>query len=263
MDPDAAYDNQAHVPDSDRYPPAWSAEAERFRKRMGACNRARLGLMYGHGTRQAMDLFTPVGRHEGLAVFVHGGYWRRFGREQFSHFADGLILNHWAVAMPSYDLCPRVRVSDITRQVAAAVSAAARELPDLPIRLVGHSAGGHLVARMLCPGVLPADVVARIEHVMPISPVSDLRPLMKTRINDDLKLVPEEAEAESPALCPPPRTRVTAWVGAEELPAFVEQARGLARAWSCDLTEAPGRHHFDVIDDLLDPESQMVGTLLS
>ena len=230
---------------------------------MGAANRARLGLMYGHGTRQVMDLFTPVRRREGLAIFVHGGYWRRFGRGDFSHFSEGLLRSNWAVAMPSYDLCPRARVSDITREVASAIAAVAREVPELPIRLVGHSAGGHLVARMLAPGVLPEEVAARIERVMPISPVSDLRPLLETTINDDLKLDAEEAEAESPLLQDPPKTPVTVWVGADELPAFLDQSRWLAEAWSCDHVIEDGRHHFDVIDGLLDPDSRMVKALLA
>lgn len=262
MDLDDAYDNQGHIPGAADFPPRWLSEAETYRKRMGAANRARLGLMYGHGTRQAMDLFTPIGRREGLAIFVHGGYWRRFGREYWSHLSEGLIRHHWTVAMPSYDLCPRVQISDITRQVASAISAAARELPDLPIRLVGHSAGGHLVARMLAPGLLPEDVASRIEHVMPISLVSDLRPLLQTRINDDLHLDEEEAEAESPALAPAPTVPVTVWVGADERPVFLDQSKWLADAWGCAHIVEEGKHHFDVIDGLEDPESRMVRTLL-
>lgn len=260
---DRDYDNSGHVTDAESFPPRWAEEAEAFRKRMSAANRARLGLMYGHGTRQVMDLFTPVRRREGLAVFVHGGYWRRFGRGDFSHFSEGLLRSSWAVAMPSYDLCPRARVSDITREVASAIAAVAREVPDVPIRLAGHSAGGHLVARMLAPGMLPEEVSRRIERVMPISPVSDLRPLLETTINGDLNLDAEEAEAESPLLQEKPKTPVTVWVGADELPAFLDQSRWLAEAWGCDHVIEEGRHHFDVIDGLLDQESRMVRALLS
>lgn len=259
---DDAYDNQGGTPGAEEYPPRWAAEAEAFRKRMGAANRARLGLMYGHGTRQAMDLFAPVGRRAGLLVFVHGGYWRRFGREDFSHVADGPVQAGWSVALPSYDLCPRSRISDITREVASAVAAIAREVPDIPIRLAGHSAGGHLVARMLAPGVLPEEVAGRIEHVMPISPVSDLRPLLDTSINDDIRLDAEEAAAESPVLQPAPTVPVTVWVGGNELPAFLDQARWLAEAWGAAHVVDEGRHHYDVIEGLADPESRMTATLL-
>ncbi|MEX0282228.1 MAG: alpha/beta hydrolase, partial [Arenibacterium sp.] len=37
---------------------------------------------------------------------------------------------------------------------------------------------------------------------------------------------------------------------------------GLAEAWEAGLVVVPGRHHFDVIDALVDPESEMVKTLV-
>ena len=260
---DDAYANAPYITDADAYPERWAQTADTYRGRLAAAGRARLGIMYGHGPREALDLFLPDGVPEGLCVFVHGGYWLKFDRASWSHLAEGPRAAGWAVAMPSYDLCPRARVSDITREVGSAIAAVAREVPELPIRLVGHSAGGHLVARMLAPGVLPEEVAARIERVMPISPVSDLRPLLETTINDDLKLDAEEAEAESPLLQDPPKTPVTVWVGADELPAFLDQSRWLAEAWSCDHVIEDGRHHFDVIDGLLDPDSRMVKALLA
>ena len=197
----------------------------------------------------------------GLVVFVHGGYWLRFGRELWSHFAAGPLARGWAVAMPSYDLCPRVRISDITRQVAAAVGVAAREVPG-PVVLTGHSAGGHLVSRMLAPDMLPAEVAARLAHVMPISPLSDLRPLMQTAMNADLGLDEAEARAESPIFQPAPTRPVTVLVGGAERPAFLEQARRLEDAWRCGLVVDEGKHHFDVIDGLTDPDSALVRRLL-
>ncbi|MBV6634937.1 MAG: alpha/beta hydrolase fold domain-containing protein, partial [Mameliella sp.] len=173
--------------------------------------------------------------------------------------AEGARTRGWAVAMPSYDLCPRVRISDITRQVAQAIAVAAAEVPG-PIRLTGHSAGGHLVARM--GAVLAPELLARVAHVLPISPLSDLRPLMRTSMNADLKIDDAEARAESPIYAPPPPMPVTVWVGGDERPAFLDQARKLSQVWDCGLVIDEGRHHFDVIDALADPESGMVVRLL-
>ncbi|WP_417205698.1 alpha/beta hydrolase [Antarctobacter sp.] len=260
MDLTDAYAIGAHIPDGDAYPPRWAATAGTYRKRLSVAGRARLGLMYGHGTRCALDLFLPDARPKGLVVFVHGGYWLRFDRSSWSHLAEGARVQGWAVAMPSYDLCPRVRISDITRQVANAVTVAASEIPG-PVRLTGHSAGGHLVARMAA--ALEPEVAARLAHILPISPLSDLRPLMQTEMNADLRIDAAEARAESPIFSPPPACPVTVWVGADERPALLDQARKLSRVWECGLVVEADKHHFDVIDALADPDSEMVARLLS
>lgn len=261
MELDDAYANVPHIPGGAQYPARWTVAAEAFRTRLSADGRAERDLPYGDSARQAFDLFQPEGTAQGLVVFVHGGYWLRFDRSFWSHLAAGPLARGWAVAMPSYDLCPEVRIADITRQIAQAVTVAAGRVAG-PIALVGHSAGGHLVARMAVPGVLPGDVAKRLSHVMPISPVSDLRPLLQTSMNAQFGLDIKAAEAESPALMRPLPVPVTLWVGAEERPVFLDQARWLAEAWGAGHEIAKDRHHFDVIAPLEDPTSQMVSTLL-
>lgn len=257
---DDAYANAAHIPDSDAYPPRWASDAAAFRDRLSVEGRARLNLRYGESERQAYDLFLPVGEPQGLTVFVHGGYWLRFDRSFWSHFAAGALGRGWAVAMPSYDLCPQVKIAQITKQIARAVPEMAAQVRG-PLALAGHSAGGHLVARMLAPGMLPDRIAGRISHVIPISPVSDLRPLIRTSMNDQFRLDDAAAKAESPVRQQPPNVPVTVWVGGDERPAFLDQAGWLARAWDCGHVVVPGKHHFDVIDALEDPDSDLVRRL--
>lgn len=258
---DDAYAITPHIACGTEYPARWTAQAQTFRDAFVAQGRAELGLPYGPSERQAFDLFHPEGSAKGLCVFVHGGYWLRFDRSFWSHLAAGTLARGWAVAMPSYDLCPDVRIADITTQIARAITAAAARV-DGPLVLAGHSAGGHLVARMAVPGVLPDNVAARLRHVMPISPVADLRPLLQTSMNADFRLDMAAAEAESPALMPAPLVPVTVWVGADERPVFLNQARWLAEAWNAAHEVAQGRHHFDIINALGDPDSAMIGQLL-
>lgn len=268
MDWDDAYNNRDHIPGSEDFPPRWAAEAAAFRDRMSATDRARQDIAYGITARERFDMFLPEGMAQGLLIFVHGGYWRLFGKSDWSHLAAGALARGWAVAMPGYTLCPQIGISGITRQIGAAVAAAARELGG-PIRLAGHSAGGHLVTRMLCEAApLPEAVAARIASVMSISGVHDLRPLMNTALNDDLRLDRTEAVAESPALLyPRPGAPVTCWVGAAERPEFRRQNALLANIWAgCGVqtraVEEPGRHHFDIIDGLADRDSPLIETLL-
>ena len=160
MDLSDAYANGPHIAQAGTYPPRWAEAAACYRKALSLKGRLRSGLPYGRGPRERFDLFLPDGPPEGLVVFVHGGYWMAFGREDWSHLAGGAVARGWAVALPSYDLCPEVRIADITRQIAQAVTMAADRVAG-PVALAGHSAGGHLVARMAVPGVLPAEVAAR------------------------------------------------------------------------------------------------------
>lgn len=264
MSIDEDYNNVDFIPGGEDYPDRWAEAAREFREVEAAVGRARLNTSYGDHEREKFDLFHPAGQAEGLLVFVHGGYWRRFDRSDWSHFAAGATARGWAVAMPSYPLTPEVAISDITRSVAAAITKAASMVAG-PMALAGHSAGGHLASRMLCADVdLPEELVARVRHVAAISPVSDLRPLLDTAMNADFRLSTETATAESPALQDKARdVPMSIWVGAKERPVFIDQARWLAEAWSDSaLHVVRDRHHFDVIDALADPDSDMMQAIL-
>jgi len=260
MQLDDAFAQADHIPDGALYPDRWAAKAKAFRDSLGA--RASLGVSYGPSPRQVYDFFVPEGDAQGTLVFVHGGYWLRNDRTSWSHLAAGAVARGWAVAVVQYDLCPQVRIADITGQIARAVTKLAQD-SDGPISLTGHSAGGQLVARMLAPGVLQADIVARVQAVAPIAPVADLRPLLQTSMNNAFEMDMADAEAESPVLQPAPTRPVTVWVGSAERPALLSQAKALAAAWDVPCVIEDGLHHFDIIDALEDPHSDMVRFLTS
>lgn len=257
-DLDDAYANAPYIPDADSFVTRWPTEAAAYRAALG--DRACLGIRHGPSERMAYDLFQPEGASTGTMIFIHGGYWLKFHRDHWSHLAAGANACGWSVAMPSYDLVPQVSIAGITQQIAQAVTHIAGNTSG-PLSLTGHSAGGHLAARMLAPGMLHGDVLARLTHVVPISPVSDLEPLIRTSMNADFRLDPAMARAESPRHQPKPEIAVTVRVGAAERPVFVDQARWLAEAWGAAHDVVPQRHHFDIIDALTDPDSALVGTL--
>ncbi len=253
---DRAYANGAFIPGGDAFPARWSQEAASFVAAQGA--RARLGLPYGTGARQRFDLFLPETAPKGLLVFVHGGYWLATGRELWSHLAAGAVARGWACALPSYTLAPEARITTMTGEIRAAVGAASALVPG-PLVVTGHSAGGHLAARMGC-----ADGPAEVVRVVPVSPLADLAPLMETEMQATLHLDAAECAAESPArLALRAGVQAHVWVGGQERPAFLWQARTLSEEWSCPWTVAAGRHHFDVIDDFTDAHSPLMDTCLT
>ena len=142
-----AYANAPVIPGAETYPDRWATAAREFRASQKA--HAEFDLSYGGADRQRFDLFNPEGAPRGLAMFVHGGYWMTFDKNWWSHLAQGALARGWAVAIPQYTLAPGARIATITQEVGAALMAAAGRV-DGPIRLAGHSAGGHLVSRMVC-----------------------------------------------------------------------------------------------------------------
>lgn len=266
IDWEDAFNNGDHIPGGDGFPAIWTQRAAAFR---ADCPHLEEDIAYGEASREGLDLFRPVGPPKGLVVYVHGGYWMRTDKSLWSDLAAGPLARGWAVAMPSYTLAPEARIARITTQVGAAVTKAAG-LVDGPIRLTGHSAGGHLVTRMVCAdGPLRAEVTERIASVVSISGVHDLRPLRRHSMNDTLAIDAKEAETESPVLATPlADIAVTCWTGALERPEFLRQSQILTEAWTgkTDMRPAvyePGRHHFDVVDGLKDPEHPLTQTLLA
>jgi len=264
FDLDDAYANGKYIAGAEGYPPRWADLAQKFRKRQASSGRAELDIEYGDHPRERLDLFLPDAAPKGLVVFVHGGYWRAFDKSYWSHLAAGALAREHAVAMPGYVLAPEARISEISRQIAKAIDLAASRIAG-PIYLTGHSAGGHLVTRMLCADMeFSCCFPARVSRVVSISGLHDLRPLLRTSMNEDLRLDAVEAASESPLLhddvLPVP---VVAWVGGDERPAFVDQARKLAAQWThAEAVIEPGRHHFNVIDGLADPDSALMAALL-
>lgn len=269
---DDAYANRDHIPDAEAFIRRWPEQAADYRSALAQGQRFEtLGATDADLSKgqHACDLFWPDGSENpatdaGFAVFVHGGYWMRFSRRDWSHLAAGCNARGLPCALPGYPLCPGESVAGIESAVARAIEAVAARI-DGPIRLAGHSAGGQIVTRLLCrDGALAPAVRERVVSVLSISGVHDLVPLCNTSMNTTLGLDSTTAIAASPARgLPTIDCRYAAWVGADERPAFIDQSRLLALAWNgvgaaVDLFVEDERHHFNVIDALQTPDSPML-----
>jgi len=267
-DYDDAYANGPHIVGGDSWAQRYTERAAAFRAAL-APTRQRLGLSYAEALpRQTFDLFLPEGEPRGLVVYVHGGYWLRNDGAMWSHLAAGSLARGHAVAVPTYRLAPEARITDIGVEIAAAVAAAAA-LVDGPITLVGHSAGGQLVTRLVAQGTaLAPETAGRVRRVVSVAGVHDLRPLLKTAMRAPLRLDEEEARSESPALLEPVAgVNLVCWVGGAERAEFRRQNALIANIWTglgaATLAyEAPDRHHFSVVEDLADADSGLTSALL-
>jgi arylformamidase len=254
MDMDQAYANAAFIAGADAFPPRWAADAAAFRAALGARAQAH---RYGPGPRHGFDLFVPDGAPKGCVTFIHGGYWMAFDHQSWSHLAAGVLARGWACAMPSYTLAPDARIAQMTAEMAQALAAIRAQVAG-PQVVAGHSAGGHLAARMGCD-----DMASGVARVVPISPLADLAPIAQTKMQEKLHLTTAEINAESPVqLALQTQVQAHVWVGGQERPSFLWQARRLSEHWNCPWTVAPGKHHFNVCDDMTDPASALTEALI-
>lgn len=266
---DDAYDNATYIEGGAAYIQKWNDAAAIFRQKMLSMAKAEIDLTYDHQQRNKLDIFHPEGKPKGLMLFIHGGYWKAFDKSTWSHLATGALSHGYAVAIPSYTLCPDARLSQITKEIGNAISFCADKISG-NIHLSGHSAGGHLVTRMICTdSPLSPKILPRIQKVVSISGVHDLRPLLNTQLNNILNIDENEAIKESPLLNSPiAGKRLCCYVGADERPEFIRQSHIQAEIWRSfevrtSFIDEPRKHHFNIINGLLDPSHALTVELLS
>ena len=140
---DAAYRASLSIPDVDRWRNGWVERSEHFRRR----HRGQLDLPYGDAPRTKLDFFPADAPGAPTVMFIHGGYWRRNSKDNFSFVAAGPLAHGFNVAVLSHTLAPEARMDRIVGEVAGAASWLAAHLGRLdgdPNRLyaAGWSAGG-------------------------------------------------------------------------------------------------------------------------
>lgn len=265
---DNAYANTVNIAQGNAWPNCWMEQSIKFRTTMTERGQAQFDLSYGKEPRQTFDLFLPENTAQGLFVFVHGGYWMALDKTYLSHLAQGALMHDYAVAMPSYSLCPQISIGGIVDEIGMAIEAAAERING-PIVLSGHSAGGQLVSRMITTtSPVSAGTRKRIKNVISISGLHDLRPLLRTSMNEQLKLDEVQALQESAALLSPiENARITCWVGGTERAEFLRQSALLSNVWTglgayTALVVEPDRHHYNVVDGLADPNHPLTRALI-
>jgi arylformamidase len=260
------YNNRELVPDHGRYLERWAQDSAHARATM-IC---RLDQRFGDAPGESIDIF-PARKGDGSCMmFIHGGYWRALDKKDFSFLAPAWVGAGVSLAVVNYDLCPRVTVEDIVRQMLRAsrwlwLHAEQYGMDEDRLHVCGHSAGGHLTAMMMAavwPAYdrrLPRDLY---KGGLAISGIYDLRPMVHVDwLNGDLRLDEEAAIKLSPAFLPPAtRAPVMSCVGGDESSEFHRQNALLGERWRGAFAgdiPMPGRHHFSVIDGLADSSSAL------
>lgn len=267
---DEAYDVEGSVPD-------FSVYADQFVRlslhaRQSLC--VRENVRFGPTMPEYADIFPARRPDAPVLIFVHGGYWRMLTAKEFSFVASGFQPHDVTVVVANYDLCPRVSISEITRQMRSLVAWTASNIrryhgdPDA-ISMCGHSAGGHLAAMCALTGWSDYGLPDRlIRAIFPISGLFDLEPISQTFLQSDLRISARDiAEASPQNLIRRIPVRMHISYGSEESSEFARHSEEFLMAWrragnAADGFSLPERNHFTAITDLADPKSEQVAAIL-
>ncbi len=199
-----------------------------------------------------LAVHAPAGPPAGVALLVHGGYWRsRWTPALMTRLAADLAGRGWCAAVLGYRRPDRHGWDATVDDVRAGVVAAAALAPGRPLVLVGHSAGGQLALQA-------AESVPGVALAVSLAGVVDLDAAAHRRLSEGAARAalgdPAEHlaryDAASPARFP---RRGVPWLlvqGTDDDPDLVEMNRRLAAREDLGrpaLVEGPG-DHFAVVD---------------
>lgn len=248
-----------HVADFDDYLAQFVTRSAATR----AVLRGELNVAYGAGPSEKLDLFFPeeLSGPAPVHLFVHGGYWRMFAKEDYSFVADTITQAGAIAAIMDYSLMPSVRMETIVDQVTRAeqwLVEHAAEFGGDPARFTvsGHSAGAHL-----CAMLLREESPSKPQASLLLSGVYDIEPLRQSFLQPLIGITAEEAARFSPlklGMAKP--TNVHILVGDRETEPFHSQASALANKLGTTNTTVSG-NHMSVVLDLGDAQTE-AGTAL-
>jgi arylformamidase len=168
--------------------PAYAQLMARYQKASSALyetTRVERDLRYGIGPRQRFDWFWCNQPDAPTFVFIHGGYWQNYAKEDLAIVAVGALGRRFNVALAEYTLAPDASMTQIVEEIRAlldylAVGVDLVGFGDRPVVICGHSAGGHLAALHRSH---PA-----VDIAVAVSGLFDLEPISLSWLNDKLKL---------------------------------------------------------------------------
>ena len=203
---------------------------------------------YGDGPDEVADVYLPPSEVAASVpvLLIHGGYWRpEYDRAHLRPTAAALAAAGHATVLIEYPRRPG-RPDDTVGAMRTALAAVA-EVVDVPVVVIGHSAGGHLALL----AAQPPSTNARA--VLALAPVADLA--MADRLDLDEGAVREflgrpavDCPDLDPAALPRPSLPVTVVHGAEDSLVPLALAESYCSSGTARLIVLDGIGHFEPID---------------
>ena len=189
----------------------WARNAEEVIARYVARSRAtrarldhRRNVRYGPSADETLDIFYAPRSPAPVQVFVHGGAWRHFTKDDYSFVADSFVPAGIHTVVLSFANLPTVRLPDMLAQVRRGFAWVCRHAESFggdPSRVYAcaHSSGAHLTALALA-----ADPAAQglddgcVQAATLLSGPYDMEPVMLSARSAYVRLTAYEVAALSP-----------------------------------------------------------------
>jgi arylformamidase len=224
----------------------------------------RANIAYGTHPDEVLDFF-PAGAPGGpIQVFIHGGAWKNFTKDDYSFAADSYVPAGINTVVLNFSKLPSERLPTVVEQVLRGITWVhenAKSLGADPGRMFvsAQSSGAHLAAAAMQKGA--------IDFVRALTLVSGpyfLEPVTLSHRADYVKLDKKEVVELSPGLHPAKITCPVLLAYAEnDTDEFQRQtlafAEGLAKAGRLDkLIRCESRNHFELMEAFREPEHKLM-----
>lgn len=226
----------------------------------------RANVAYGPGADEVLDIFAAEGSGRPVQVFVHGGAWKNFTKDDYSFPAEAYVPAGIHTVIVNFANLPNVRLPDMVGQVRRAIEWVYRNARSFggdpeKLYLSAQSSGAHLSAMAL----------AADDYVKAATLVSGpyfMEPVVLSARSAYVELAPAEVQALSPGLqvhrirCP-----VIVAYAEHDTDEFQRQSRefagGLDKAGRLSkLMRLPGVNHFELMECFADRDHALVRAVL-
>ena len=237
---------------------------------LSATTRARLehraNIAYGAGEDETLDIFPAQGSNRPVQVFVHGGAWKNFSKDDYSFAADAFVPAGIHTAVVNFSNLPKLRLPQMVDQVRRAIAWVhqnARSFGGDPeqLYLSAQSSGAHLSAMALTMDDF-------VKAATLVSGPYFLEPVMLSKRSDYVQLSETEVRELSPGLhagrirCP-----VIIACAEHDTDEFQRQSREFAAALDKagrlqKLMRLPGVNHFELMECFTDGRHPLIRAIL-
>lgn len=260
----------------------WISNAEeiiaRYLSRSAATGRkfaAKQYYSYGNHADEKLTVFRSQTKAPApLAIFVHGGAWRNFTKDDYLFVAETFVPAAFHTAVLNFSKLPMASLPDVVDQVRRGITwihdnAALLGADPEAIVLAAQSSGAHLSAMALAQlGSVGFDFGQIVRSAFLVSGPYDLEPVMLSARGSYVKLDHSEVRRFSPVYnadaiaCP-------VYVAYAEFDtdefkrqslAFASALRGAGKLEAC--REFAGLNHFELMEQFGDPQSQLAQTVV-